>query len=136
MPRHLPPSSLSFLLSMYYRIWTKGSFPSRWGDATVIPVLKAGKDHSLSTSCCPIYLTSFVCKLLERIVNSRLVWILGCRGLLSNIQCSCRHNRSSVDQLEFLEEQIRQAFLAKQHLVEKAYDTAWRYGILRTLHHW
>jgi hypothetical protein len=75
-------------------------------------------------------------------VNSLLVWLLESQGLLSNIQCGFRRNRSSVDHLVSLEEQIRQTFLTKQHLVaeffdiEKAYDTAWRYAILRTLHHW
>jgi hypothetical protein len=142
MLRHLPPSALSFLLSMYNRIWIEGSFPSGWGEAIVVPILKAGKDRSLPTSYRPICLTSCVCKLLERMVNSRLVWLLEGRGLLSNIQCGFRRNRSSVDHLVSLEEQIRQAFLTKQLLVavffdiERAYDTAWWYAILRTLDHW
>jgi potassium voltage-gated channel Eag-related subfamily H protein 8 len=113
MLRHLPPSALSFLLSMYNRIWTKGSFPSRWGQATVVLILKVGKDRSLSTSYRPICLTSCVCKRLERMVNSRLVWILESRGLLSNIQCGFRRNRSSVVHLVSLEEQIRQALFNK-----------------------
>jgi potassium voltage-gated channel Eag-related subfamily H protein 8 len=94
MLRQLPPSALSFILIMYNRIWIEGSFPSRWGEATVVPILKAGKDRSISTSYRPIYLTSYVCKLLERMVNSRLGWILESRGLLSNIQCGFRRNRS------------------------------------------
>jgi hypothetical protein len=47
-----------------------------------------------------------------------------------------------VDHLAMLEEQARQTFLTKQHLVgvvfdiEEAYDIAWRYRSLQTLYHW
>jgi hypothetical protein len=48
----------------------------------------------------------------------------------------------AIDHLVNLEYHIQNAFLRRQHLVavffdlEKAYDTTWRYGILRTLHRW
>jgi potassium voltage-gated channel Eag-related subfamily H protein 8 len=113
MLRHLPSSALSFLLSMYNRICIEGSFPSRWGEAIVVHILKAGKDRSFSTSYRPICLTSCICKHMERMVNSRLVWLMESRGILSNIQCGFRRNRSSVDHLVSLEEQIRQAFFNK-----------------------
>jgi potassium voltage-gated channel Eag-related subfamily H protein 8 len=82
MLRHLPPPTLVFLLQMYNRIWSEGSFPSKWGEAIVVRTLKAGKYRSLP--CRPIHLTSCVCKLLERMLDSRLVWILESQGLLSN----------------------------------------------------
>jgi hypothetical protein len=123
-------------------IWSEGLFPSNWGEAIVVPISKAGKDHSHSSSYRPICLTSCVCKLLKRTVNSRLVWILESQGLLSNYQCSFHCSRSSVDHLITLEEQARQAFFIKQHLVgiffdiEKVCDTALQYRILWTLDHW
>ena len=47
-----------------------------------------------------------------------------------------------MNHLVRLESAIQDAFLNKQHLIavffdlEKAYDTTWRYGILRTLYGW
>ncbi len=75
-------------------------------------------------------------------MNTRLVWHLGQRNLLTPIQCGFRKNRSTMDHLVTLTTQISTAFVLRQHLVaiffdiEKAYDTTWKYGILRTIHSW
>ena len=48
--------------------------------------------------------------------------------------------RSTTDQLVRLETFVREAFIQKQHAVviffdlEKAYETTWKYGILKDLH--
>ena len=50
------------------------------------------------------------------------------------------YQRSTNDNLVRLETFIRDAFVKKEHVVavffdlEKAYDTTWKYGILRDLH--
>ena len=88
----------------------------------------------------PIALTSCLCKTFERIVNDRLVWFLEQNHIISKYQAGFRHGRSTNDQLLRLETNIREAFIKKQHLVaiffdlEKAYDTAWKYGILKDLY--
>jgi len=41
-----------------------------------MPVPKPGKDTSSPTNYRPIALTSCVCKVMERMVNNRLVWYL------------------------------------------------------------
>lgn len=142
MLRNLPPAGKIYLLSLYNRIWTEKSFPSQWHKAIVVPVQKPGKDPSLPNSYRPICLTSCVCKVMERMVSNRLMWFLESENLLSKIQCGFRKRRSTADHLVRLEGAIRDAFLKKEHLVaiffdlEKAYDTTWRYGILRTIHNW
>ena len=51
-----------------------------------------------------------------------------------------RKRRGTIDHLIRLENFIREAFIRKQHLMavffdlEKAYDTMWKYGILRDLY--
>ena len=61
-------------------------------------------------------------------------------NILTDIQCGFRKRKSTVDHLVRLESFIRDAFLNKQEIVsiffdlEKAYDTTWKYGILRDLH--
>ncbi len=55
-------------------------------------------------------------------------------------QCGFRKNRSTLDHLVCLESYIRNAFIRKEHAVaiffdlEKAYDTTWKYGIMKDLH--
>ena len=136
---HLPDSSLDILLQVYNSVWKSGFFPPSWAEATVVAVPKAGKDHSDPVNYRPIALTSCLCKTMERMVNSRLMWELESRGLLASVQCGFRKNRSTVDHLVRLESFIREAFARKQQVIavffdlEKAYDTTWKYGILKDL---
>ena len=138
--RHLSPASFSFLLALYNRIWCTGEFPSSWGVAVVLPIPKPGKDHSQATNYRPISLTSCLCKVLEKMVNVRLMWYLERGNHLSSVQYGFRKLRSTSDALLSLESSICEAFSNKQHHVtvffdlEKAYDTAWRHGILLSLY--
>ena len=73
-------------------------------------------------------------------VNDRLVWTLERERLISEYQCGFRRGRSTLDHLVRFETFLRNAFIRKQHAVavffdlEKAYDTTWRYGIMRDLY--
>ena len=73
-------------------------------------------------------------------INKRLVWFLETNNILTNIQCGFRKNRSTIDQLVRLETFNRDAFVNKEHAVsvffdlEKAYDTTWKYGMLKDLY--
>ena len=106
----------------------------------MIPIPKPGKDIEEPNSYRPIALTSCVCKTMERMINSRLVWYLESNNLISPFQSGFRSGRSTNDHLVRFETFIRDAFIKKEHLVavffdlEKAYDTTWKYGILNDLH--
>ncbi|GBM67535.1 putative RNA-directed DNA polymerase from transposon X-element [Araneus ventricosus] len=139
MLRHLNITSLSHLLILFNRIWTEQKYPSQWHEATVIPILNPGKDPSNPLHYRPIALTSCLCKTFERMVNARLIYELEKQGCIPPLQSGFRRGRSTVDNLVLLETKIRNAFVKRNHLVsiffdiEKAYDRAWRYGILSTL---
>ncbi|GBN04963.1 putative RNA-directed DNA polymerase from transposon X-element [Araneus ventricosus] len=139
MLRHLNTTSLSHLLFLFNRIWIEQKYPLQWHEATVIPILKPGKDPSNPLHYRPIALTSCLCKTFERMVNARLVFELEKQGCISPLQSGFRRGRSTFDNLVLLETQIRNSFVRRNHLVsiffdiEKAYDRAWRYGILSTL---
>ena len=115
-------------------------YPETWRLATIVPVPKPGKDHAEPTNYRPTALTSCLCKTLERMINKRLVWYLESNNLISEYQSGFRTERSTNDNLIRLETLIRNAFIKKEHVVaiffdlEKAYDTTWRYGILKDLH--
>ena len=136
--KQLPSCSLDFLLQAFNEVWVSGKFPS-WKQATIIPIPKPGKDNTDPSNYRPIALTSCLCKTLERMINTRLIWFLESNGLITNFQCGFRSKRSTVDHLVRLETFVREAFIKKEHLtavffdLEKAYDTTWKYGIMRDL---
>ena len=136
---HLPSSCLDILLDIFNNIWITGKFPPSWREACIIPVPKPGKDHTDPSNYRPIALTSCVCKTMERMINDRLVWFLEANDLLTNIQCGFRQGRSTMDHLVRFETFIRDGFIKNEHVVsvffdlEKAYDTTWKYGILKDL---
>ena len=140
MLKHLPETALDTLLHIFNGIWTTGVFPESWRLATIIPIPKPGKDHAEPTNYRPIALTSCLCKTLERMINKRLVWYLESNNLITKLQLGFRAERSTNDNLVRLETFIRDAFIKREHVVavffdlEKAYDTTWRYGILKDLH--
>ena len=140
MIKHAPDNTKDFILSIINRIYREHSFPTVWELARVLPFLKPRKDSSLPGSYRPIALTSCLCKLMEKMVNVRLVWYLERKGLLTPAQCGFRQMHSTVDALVRMESSICEAFAAKKHHVtiffdpEKAYDTTWRHGVLKELH--
>ena len=60
--------------------------------------------------------------------------------IITPTQSRFRKGRSTTDQLVRLESFVREAFIQKQHAtaiffdLEKAYDTTWKFGILKDLH--
>ncbi|GFW15706.1 probable RNA-directed DNA polymerase from transposon X-element [Trichonephila clavipes] len=140
MLRHLSPNSLTNILFLFNRVWKEHCFPSSWREATMIPILKPGKVATDPLSYRPIALTSCFCKTFEHMVNTRLVYVLEKEKCISPLQSGFRKGRSTLDNLVFLESQIRDAFVRRNHFVslffdrEKAYDRTWRYGILRNMH--
>ena len=119
---------------------TTGNIPKSWKEATVIPIPKPDKDHTDPSNYRPIAQTSCVCKTMERMINDRLTWFLESNNIITNFQSGFRHQRSTNDHLVRLETFIREAFIKKEHLVsvffdlEKAYDTTWKYGIMKDVH--
>lgn len=104
-----------------------------------IPILKPGKDKSSPTNYRPISLANSLSKLLQKMVNRRLIWFLETKNLLIDEQCGFRQHRSTVDQIMLLRNEIETTFENKQHLIaitfdiNKAYDTTWHRNILQAL---
>ena len=140
MLKHLPSEVLNTLLSILNGIWLTGNFPSSWRQSYVVPIPKLGKDTSDPTNYRSIALTSCVCKVMERMVNNRLVWYLERNKIITPTQSGFRKGRSTIHQLVRLESFVREAFIQKQQAtaiffdLEKAYDTTWKFGILKDLY--
>ena len=122
------------------KIWISADLPQQWRSATVIPIPKPNKDHTDPLSYQPIALISCLCKVLERMINTRLIWYLEKYRILDRSQCGFRKHRSTTDHLVSLERHLQDVFAQRQQAVglffdlEKAYETTWQYGIIRDLH--
>ncbi|GFW56652.1 RNA-directed DNA polymerase from mobile element jockey [Trichonephila clavipes] len=105
----LGPHDMQKLLDILIFSWKIGRLPHDWKRAIIIPILKPGKDTSTSASYRPIALTSFVCKLMERLVLARLNVHLNINGLLPSEQYGYRKGHGAVDQILYLCQIIRDA---------------------------
>ena len=92
-----------FALNNKYDIWATGQFPESWELTTIIPIPKPGKVHAEPTNYRPIALTGCICKTLERMINTRLVWYVESNNLISPVQSGFRSERSTNDNLMRLE---------------------------------
>jgi ribonuclease HI len=70
------------------------------------------------------------------------LWFLETNHLLANTQNGFRKQRSTMDNIIFLESKIREAFNLNQKTLclffdlEKAFDMTWQHGVLKTLSSW
>jgi ribonuclease HI len=140
MIRNMDIEHKKILLDLFNRIWNERGFPVSWKKAIVIPIPKPGKDSTNPGNYRPIALTSCLCKTFERMVNFRLMWILEKLDVIAPIQNGFRRGRTTTDHLIRISSYVRDAFIQRKHAVsiffdlEKAYDTTWKYGILKDLH--
>ena len=79
-------------------------------------------------------------KIMERMINERLMHYIEKRGLVTKYQSGFRRGRSTMDPVLCLEDDIRKAQVNKETVaavffaVEKAYDMLWREGLLIKMH--
>ena len=139
MIRNMPEKGKEFCLHVMNTFWIRSFYPQKWKEATILTFLKPGKSSQHPSSYRPISITSNLGKIFERLINKRLTTFLEINGCIDEIQCGNMKGRSTEDHLVRLETEIRKSFAMNQHFIsvffdiEKAYDTAWRYGILRDI---
>jgi hypothetical protein len=79
---------------------------------------------------------------MERIINKRLVFILEEKHLMPYQQFGLRKNRSTTNVLITLGRCMAEAIRKREYTailsldISKAYDTCWRYAILKKLKEW
>ena len=107
MLKHLPHSGMDFLLHIFNLSCTSHSFPSIWKTSSIIPIHKMGKPLDSPAFFRPIFLTSCVLKLFERIILSGLLFFLKSNSILSPCQAGFRPGRSTLDQILFLSQTLQ-----------------------------
>ena len=137
---HLGPCSKKKLLQLFNDGWRTGTVPQVWREAIMIHILKTGKDKSKAESYRPVSLTSCVGKLVERLINTRLMWHLEEKKRITPEQAAFRQDRSTEDQITYITQAIEDAFQDKKLTLavwidlEKAFDKVWKEGLKLKLH--
>ena len=130
------------LLYIFNRCWAGEELPSNWLTSLIKPLLKDGKDPKETKSYRPIFLTSCLGKLLE-IIADRLTFILEDRGLLADSQAGFWQNRCTVEpsaeddagrhRPNSQERNAESSTIVTFFDYEKAYDKAWRLGLIHKM---
>jgi hypothetical protein len=129
----------NYLLQIYNMIWRTGTLPNKWKTGIIIPIIKPGKNKHSVESYRPITLLNTMTKIMEKIINNRLIWFLEKNKILNKEQSGFRKSRSAIDNLHIIKSEIDLAFENKQTLgmvsldISKAYDSVWRHRVLMLL---
>ncbi|GBN93578.1 RNA-directed DNA polymerase from mobile element jockey [Araneus ventricosus] len=121
---------------------TLGHFPTRWKTATVVPILKPGKDPTDTTSYRPISLLPSLSKIAEHLILKRLNNYLKENNVLCPEQFGFREKLSTSHQLIRVVEYVTEGFANKQKTgavfldIQKAFDRVWQDGLIHKLIHY
>ena len=99
-------------------------------DSIILPILKPGKDPQDSSNYHPISLTSCLSKLLEKMMNIRLMWYLEEVNYISRAQSGFRTNRCTSDHLCQMESYVQQAITNRKHTIAVFFDLTKSYDTL------
>ena len=131
---------LSYILAeLFNKCLNESCFPDSWKVSSVVPVFKNAGERSTAKNYCPVSLLSVVSKVLEKLVNNRIVSHLEKCGLFSDFQYGFRSSRSTADLLTVVSDRIARAFnrsgttQAVALDISKAFDRVRHAGLLHKL---
>lgn len=142
--QQLPPTGKNTLLNIFNEIWSTGNLPDCWKTSLIVPIPKqrSSKEKHNVRNYRPISLLSCMSKVLEKIVNRRLVQELEKNNLLSACHYAYRNGKGTEPYFCDLEQTISKA-REKQHHTDcavldlcKAFDRSWRHAIVKQLSEW
>lgn len=111
--KNLRVDYLQYLLSLFNKSWVSESLPKQWKTALLVPIIKPNKNKMLTSSYRPISMLSCIGKLMERIVQHRLDWLLETNELLNPNQIGFRRQHSTYDQITNLSDEAQTALKDK-----------------------
>ena len=114
MLKNLGNKAKQKLLDIFNQSWKLGSVPQSWKDANMLPIHKKGKNKKDAKSYRPISLTSCIGKVLESMINKRLVWHLESNQIITPQQAGFRQHHSTEDQVTYVSQMIEDGFQDKK----------------------
>lgn len=133
--KHLTKKVLQSLAIIYNACLRLGYFPRQWKVAHILLFQKPGKDKRSLSSYRPISLLSVLSKLLEKVINNRLVNKIEENNIIPSIQYGFRRNHSTIHQLQRITEIIERGYDRKLYTtvalldVQQAFDKVWLEGL-------
>ena len=100
MIKNTNPTMHNLILQTFNRIYSDKVFPKIWSISVAVAIPKQKKDATDSQNFRPISLTNCLCKLMEKIINTRLVCYLEKNNLISEYQSGFRASRSTLRQFD------------------------------------
>ncbi|GFQ82505.1 probable RNA-directed DNA polymerase from transposon BS [Trichonephila clavata] len=142
MIKHFGVLARSILFQIFNLSWIFGKLPTIWKMSIIVSVLKPGKDAASCKNFRPISLTSTLCKIMEKIIHSRIVKWLIKRKVLHIYQTAYRAQHNTVDRLFYLVLSIIDGFQERPHRktsavfidLSAAFDRVWRQKLIEILH--
>ncbi|XP_044591447.1 uncharacterized protein LOC123269675 [Cotesia glomerata] len=101
----LPQEGRVLLLDLYNQIYSSRTFPEDWRKYSIFFIPKAEREKFR-----PISLAPCICKIMEKILNNRIMWWLEFNGKLPESQNGFRKGRSCADNLAILCSSIIKGF--------------------------
>lgn len=139
MLKHLPNSHLDHFLNIVNISFNQSIVVEAWKESLILPILKPLKPETDPLSQRPISLISCPCKVMERLVNSRLSYFLESTSSFSSTQGGFRKRLCTIDQIARLEQQVRYSLQSRQTTIaifidfSRAFDCVWHLGLLYKL---
>ena len=136
MLKNLTDDALKNILDQMNSIWFKGEIPVAWKTAMIHPIPKPGKPFN---ECRPISLLPTRARLMDKIINKRLVHAMEKANGFPMEQSAFRKGRGTIDNLLTIEGKIRKSLAEKKITsivfldISKAYDSIYQKIILKEL---
>jgi len=137
--KHAGKEAKTSIHMWFQKIWVTSAVPSLWKKVIVVPILKTGKDHKSTASYRPIFLTSTTGKSMERIINTRLNYLLETNNIIANEQAGFKIHRSTSEHTAKFSQFIKEALGNKRILTavfvdfKSVYDSVWKENLLLKL---
>lgn len=127
--QNLEGPALDTLLEAINQVWETGDIPSDWKHSIVVSIPKPGKTPNNLQALRPISLTPTICKLVERMLATRVSWWLERYGKYHPAQIGFRPYLGTEEGLSILADDIIQVSPHSQAVrtvvaldIAKAYD--------------
>lgn len=130
--KNLPKKAIVQLHYLFNACLRLQYFPQPWKKARIIPIPKAGKNHTRPENLRPISLLSNMGKTFEKIIYRRLMDDIENRNLIIQEQFGFTKHKDTTGQVARIVDKAMINFNLKKYTslttldLEKAYDTVWR----------
>lgn len=137
--KQLPNSAIDWLTNTINFCFKHSYWPAAFKTAKVIPIPKAGKSPSDPHSYRPISLLNVLGKILEKIVQKKLIDFIEDKKLLPDYQFGFRRGHSTTHQAMRIKRFITSNKQRKRSTglllldIEKAFDSVWHDGLVHKL---